>query len=262
MDGIHVADRSLLRGESIGKFGPRITVVTVVLNAVTVLEDAIKSIQNQKYENIEYIVIDGGSTDGTVELIHDYKHVISYWESEKDRGIYDAMNKALSLASGDWLLFVGADDELLVQLSDLVLKMTDRKAIYYGDVLFSETGEIYGGPFSRYELMQRNICHQCIFYPRSVYKTKFYSLAVGMQADYLYNIELWGNNIIFIYLRYTVSKFSIAGRSRGTSQEFERIKLAAIKNSFGVFYYALKLLRNMVVFMIKRAYGTLGVSRS
>ena len=91
---------------------PLVTIVTSVLNADEYFERSILSIVNQTYQNIEYIIIDGASTDNTLALIKKYEDYISYWISENDNGIYDAWNKALLRASGCWITFLGADDYL------------------------------------------------------------------------------------------------------------------------------------------------------
>lgn len=92
---------------------PLLTIVTVVFNAESTIEDSIKSVIFQSYDNIEYIVIDGGSNDNTLDIIKKYNHAIDYWISEKDSGIYEAMNKALSVSNGKYIFFMGADDELI-----------------------------------------------------------------------------------------------------------------------------------------------------
>ena len=87
------------------KMNDKVTIVTITYNAEAVLEETILSIINQSYDNIEYIIIDGGSTDGTVDIIKKYSDKISYWISEPDDGIYFAMNKAIEQASGQWINF-------------------------------------------------------------------------------------------------------------------------------------------------------------
>ncbi|MCI5136399.1 MAG: glycosyltransferase [Candidatus Electrothrix sp. AW2] len=89
---------------------PLITVITVVFNGVQRLEETILSVIGQTYDNVEYIIIDGGSTDGTLDIIRKYEHAIDYWVSEKDRGIYDAMNKGIDLTTGEWMNFMNAGD--------------------------------------------------------------------------------------------------------------------------------------------------------
>jgi len=89
---------------------PLISIITVVFNGEKYLEETIQSVINQTYNNIEYIIIDGGSTDGTLDIIKKYENQIDYWVSEKDAGIYDAMNKGLKLSSGEYISFLNADD--------------------------------------------------------------------------------------------------------------------------------------------------------
>ena len=89
---------------------PKISVITVVLNNKSTIEETIKSVLNQKYPNLEYIIIDGGSTDGTLDIINKYNEQIDYLKSEKDLGIYDAFNKGLKIASGDLIGFINSDD--------------------------------------------------------------------------------------------------------------------------------------------------------
>jgi glycosyltransferase involved in cell wall biosynthesis len=92
---------------------PLITVITAVLNCSATIEKTIRSVLNQSFESVEYIIIDGGSTDGTLDIIRHYEHEIDYWVSEPDKGIYDAWNKGITLASGQWIAFLGADDTFL-----------------------------------------------------------------------------------------------------------------------------------------------------
>ncbi|MCT7487108.1 glycosyltransferase [Aliarcobacter cryaerophilus] len=89
---------------------PLISIVTAVYNGEKYLEQTIQSVLNQTYKNIEYIIIDGGSTDGTIDIIKRHEDKITYWISEKDNGIYDAWNKGIRVSKGDWIGFLGADD--------------------------------------------------------------------------------------------------------------------------------------------------------
>jgi len=89
---------------------PLLTVITVVFNGARTLEATVQSVLGQTYRNIEYIIIDGGSTDGTLDIIRKYEHAIDYWLSEPDKGVYDAMNKGINAANGIWLNFLNGND--------------------------------------------------------------------------------------------------------------------------------------------------------
>jgi glycosyltransferase involved in cell wall biosynthesis len=92
---------------------PLVSVITSVLNGAETIRNCIESVLRQDYPNVEHIVIDGGSTDRTLEVLRQYDDRIALWRSQPDRGIYDAWNKALLEARGEWICFLGADDELL-----------------------------------------------------------------------------------------------------------------------------------------------------
>jgi glycosyltransferase involved in cell wall biosynthesis len=119
------------------KSKPIISIITVVLNDKKNIENTIKSILEQNYKNIEYIVIDGGSTDGTVEVINKYKDKINYWISEKDRGIYDAFNKGLEKVQGDLVGFVNSGDLLTLKSLEYLVdyyKKYPNKDFFFGSV--------------------------------------------------------------------------------------------------------------------------------
>lgn len=117
---------------------PLITVVTVVYNGEQFLEETILSVIKQTYDNVEYIIIDGGSTDGTLDIIKKYEHAIDYWVSEKDKGIYDAMNKGIDLATGSLIGLLNADDYyfnnlIFIELSKI--HFLNKASVYYGDMV-------------------------------------------------------------------------------------------------------------------------------
>lgn len=118
------------------KRNPKISIVTVVYNGELTLESTILSVVNQDYQDTEFIVIDGGSTDSTIDIIKKYESNITHWVSESDKGIYDAMNKGLQLATGDWLIFIGCDDLVLNVLHRIAPILTDNNSLYYGNAFF------------------------------------------------------------------------------------------------------------------------------
>ena len=114
---------------------PLISVITVSYNAASIIEQTILSVINQTYSNIEYIIIDGGSTDGTIDVIKKYQSKISYWISEPDKGIYDAMNKGIKIATGDWINFMNCGDSFYTNqiIEEIFCTPKDKYDVIYGN---------------------------------------------------------------------------------------------------------------------------------
>ncbi len=111
----------------------RITIITVVYNRADTVEQTILSVLGQTYKDIEYIIIDGGSDDGTISIIKKYEAKISYWISEKDKGIYHAMNKGILRANGDYIQFLNADDFFVDK--DIIKKVVNKLKKFLPDIL-------------------------------------------------------------------------------------------------------------------------------
>lgn len=111
---------------------PKISIITAVFNRVDKIEQSILSVVNQTYDNIEYIIIDGGSTDGTVDIIKKYKNRISYWISEPDNGLYNALNKGIKVATGEYIQVIGSDDCLydVHTIEHVVKELCDRPDVF------------------------------------------------------------------------------------------------------------------------------------
>lgn len=116
---------------------PKLSVITVVFNRKADLEKTIESIRSQTYSNIEYIVVDGKSSDGTVDVIKKFadQNIIHKWISEKDRGLYDAMNKGLEMASGDYFWFMNAGDEIFSDITVQDFFTISNADVFYGDAM-------------------------------------------------------------------------------------------------------------------------------
>ncbi|WP_377157432.1 glycosyltransferase family 2 protein [Roseateles sp. UC29_93] len=228
---------------------PLITIATVVRNGAATLEATIRSVAAQTFTDMEYVVVDGGSTDGTLDILRRHEAHVTTWISESDKGIYDAMNKALALARGRWLLFLGADDTLTAPdiLAKVAAMLDDARTVFYGDVILKSSGRAYCGEMSTYRLMQQNICHQAIFYPAEIFRSKPYDLDAGLLADYKYNIELWGAGVPFTHVPLAVSLFEDAGASSRPDKKFESMRLALIDQHLGWPHGLIKRVRNLLV---------------
>jgi glycosyltransferase involved in cell wall biosynthesis len=215
-----------------------ITIAIVVYNGSDTISETIKSILNQTYKKIELIVIDGGSTDRTKDILLKYNKDLIRWISEPDNGIYDAMNKALKFAHGDWILFLGCDDILYSSctIDNVVKKFKNRDYIYYGRVVRNSDYRSYEGRCSKTYLQFRNICHQAIFYPKCVYKNELYNTKYKILADYEYNIRVF-NKFRFIFINEIISVYNIEGiSSRLKDVEFENDKEEIIYKNYSFFY--------------------------
>lgn len=175
----------------------KISVVTVCYNAVNDIEKTILSVINQTYPNVEYLIIDGGSTDGTMDVVNRYKDKIDIIVSEPDKGIYDAMNKGIDRATGEWINFMNAGDYLvdnfvLQSLSSIIDADTLKCDFYYGNSVqvFSkhmESKKPFGLKFL-YQSMP--FSHQCIFAKKEILLKHRFSLQYKLASDYelfLYN---------------------------------------------------------------------------
>lgn len=228
----------------------KITVCTVVFNAADNIENTINSVLSQDYADIEYVIIDGESSDGTQEILKKYENKISRLLIEKDKGVYDAMNKALDLAQGDFLIFMNAGDtfvgpDVLTRTAELI---KDGSAVYYGNVIYVNKGKdisyFHGGKFGKHRLSMKNICHQSVFYPKPVYKKYKYDLRYKVFSDYVYNLTLVSSKIKFIYINIVISFFETGGLSSSTPDEqFIKDRPKIILDKLGVYYCAYYLIK-------------------
>lgn len=190
---------------------PKISVVTVCYNAVKEIEKTILSVLNQTYPNIEYIVIDGGSTDGTVDVIKKYVDRLAYWVSEPDKGIYDAMNKGIKVATGEWIGFLNAGDWYYKDdsLDNMINKHHNNRAgVIYGYLIH----HFPYGDFVRKHIPLENfnrcmpIGHPATIVRLSLIKEKGFNLKYKIAGDYdmLYSLYLKGHEFESVPVLITV----------------------------------------------------------
>lgn len=225
---------------------PLISIIIVTLNAEDHLDNCIISILNQLYHNIEIIVFDGGSTDSTVSILEKYSQNITYWQSEPDKGIFDAMNKAIKKAKGEWLYFMGADDQLLEGFSLMTGKLKNSHTIYYGDMSYN--GERTDRKkYTAYRLSKETICHQAIIYPSEVFKHYQYDLTYPLAADWALNLNLWADKQFnFKFYPLMIADFSLTGASSiQKDQRFLNDLPILIKEKLGWAVYLRFLLKQL-----------------
>lgn len=212
-----------------------ISIVMPTFNCESVLIRALESIAHQRYLRKELIVIDGGSTDNTLNLLGQFGDVINEWVTEPDLGIYDAMNKGVKIAKGDWIYFMGADDILVNCLHKVATQLKSPKIIYYGDVYLPEKNKVYSGSFKWHTLVTKNINHQSIFYPRQVFDQYKFDLKYPILADYDLNIRIWGDRKFkFKYVPILVALHNAKGvSSYKTDEAFQADKPSLISSYFG-----------------------------
>jgi len=166
---------------------PCVTVITVLRNGKNTIENTILSVINQTYSNIEYIIIDGASTDGTLDIIKKYEEKFDYWISEPDKGIYYAMNKGVDLATGEWVIFINSGDSFYSRfVLDEFIKhcSTVNAPVFYGDanfILKNKQKIIKPGLLSKKNHM--TFCHQASFVKTNLLKELHFDTTYEICAD-------------------------------------------------------------------------------
>lgn len=223
----------------------RVTVIIVTYNAAATLQKSLDSVYMQSYPDIELIVIDGNSNDTTKDILIANNDKIDYWKSEPDCGIYDAMTKALKRATGNWIYFLGADDDLLPDFSNMVKELKHPNTIYYGSVHTRGLKPL--GEVSDYYLAKHGIIQQSIVYPKVVFEKYSYNLKYRSSADFALNMQCFGDkNLKFVHLNYVIANFShdgVSGQSR--DMVFEKDKPTLILKNFGIKFWFRFLLRRL-----------------
>lgn len=173
-----------------GSRSPRLSVITVVRNGEKVINACIDSVLAQGIEDLEYIIIDGASTDRTMDVVRSYGEAISICVSEPDKGLYDAMNKGLRLAKGNFIHFLNSDDRYLNSgvLNSLLPELKDGEVLY-GQIVYVEedgTRRILGQPFLwETELRGSRVPHMSLFVPKACFdEVGEFDLSLRVAADY------------------------------------------------------------------------------
>lgn len=215
------------------------SIIIPTFNSVKTIKLCIDSIINQTFADYEILLMDALSVDNTLSIIESYNDSRIKIYSEKDKGVYDAMNKGISKSKGEWLYFIGSDDILFDNnilfniFSDI--EKTDR--IIYGNVLikgetsWAKDNQIYDGFFNLEKLLLKNICHQSIFYNKKVFENRKYNIQYKICADWDFCLYAY-SKYKFKYTELTIAGFSGGGISSTSTDSFHKDKWSNILDYF------------------------------
>lgn len=199
---------------------PLVSVLTVCKEAEGTIEQTLLSVLNQTYTDIEYIIVDGASTDGTISVIEKYKNEIDYIISEKDHGLYDALNKALSLASGDFILILNADDWYEKTTVERLLTISNETGFAVVGALaryIAKDGSSYilrSMPFDHSIYFRMPLRHETLLIPRTIYqRAGGYRTNFKIIGDYDFAIRLYGLGISYFEIQEPLLNFRTNGIS-------------------------------------------------
>ena len=208
-------------------FKPKLSVITIVYNNVRDVERTINSVINQTYDNIEYIIVDGASIDGTVDVLNRYRKHFSKFISEPDKGIYDAMNKGLALATGDYVLFMNSGDELYTvdTVTDVFASAKDAD-IYYGETeMINDAGLSLGR--RRHKAPPNftwkdfnygmSISHQAIYIRREI--SEYYDTSYNLSADIDWILKAAKKATKIVNVNSYVARYLVGGMSKKRHRE-------------------------------------------
>ncbi len=215
----------------------KFSIITINYNNIEGLKRTINSVISQTYKNFEYIVIDGGSTDGSKELIEKYQDHLAFWCSEPDKGVYNAMNKGIDHAKGEYINFMNSGDSFYDKntLTDISKEdmVTD---VLYGDWIrvYSDHEEFRKAP-TKADLAffyDRNICHQAMFIKREAHLNNKYDERFKIYADWALWQQLALKDYSFQYIPQTICKFEAITGISEKNRKACKIEIGIIKKSY------------------------------
>ncbi|TFF35160.1 glycosyltransferase family 2 protein [Mucilaginibacter psychrotolerans] len=221
---------------------PTLSVITVVYNNVADIGRTLLSVMNQTYQEIEYIVIDGGSKDGTLEIINAYRSRIAKFVTEPDKGIYDAMNKGLALATGDYVIFMNSGDEFYAgDTVEKVFATADGADIYYGETeMVNAQRESLGQ--RRHQAPAKfnwrsfkygmSVSHQAIYIRRELAEP--YDAAYQLSADIDWIIRAAKKAKKVVKVDGYVAKYLVGGMSKAKHRQSLEERFAIMRRHYGL----------------------------
>lgn len=209
-----------------------VTIITVCRNHAKELEKTIQSVENQTWQKKEYIVIDGASTDETLEVIQKHGGSITQWISEPDQGIYDAMNKGIRLSQGQWVIFMNAGDTFAsTDTLQRVFQESQEADVIYGDVIKGEHVKKAEPPHNAHRMF---FCHQSAFVKTSCLREFPFDTSHRMSADFKQIKQLYLSGKTFKQLDFPVAVFDTQGVSNTSRSAglYDNIRVIRETDSF------------------------------
>jgi len=205
-------------GASIGfeNTRPLVTIITIVFNGEKTIQRTIESVKEQTYSNIEYVIIDGGSTDKTIEIVKRNEANIAFWKSEKDKGISDAFNKGIEVSRGSIIGFLNADDWYNPDTIERIVPYFDEFSVVYGDVQFWDGSESKHRTYADHNKLNQGmtLAHPAVFIKRSMYERYgLFNLEFKIAMDYEFIAKLYFNKESFYSINDILVNMSLGGLS-------------------------------------------------
>jgi Glycosyl transferase family 2 len=236
---------------------PLISVITVVFNGKNTLEQTIQSVINQTCSHFEYIVVDGGSTDGTVDIIGKYDKYIERWISEKDCGIYDAMNKGIKLSKGEWLIFMNCGDLFVNNECLEKVPLDNQIDFYYSDTILFNGQSVKIRECSH---KKKHVIHQSIVYQKKLHDSYSYLVHKGLTiSDYLFFRA--NDNKKWQKLSYPISLYNTFGVSTtGSTHSMQKAFVDFLQGDLSYFGTIARILEIQIKYYIRKMLFALKIS--
>jgi glycosyltransferase involved in cell wall biosynthesis len=228
---------------------PLVTVVTVVYNGAETLEKTIQSVIKQTYASVEYIVIDGASTDGSVDIIKNYEMKITEWLSEKDTGIYNAMNKGIKLATGEWICFLNCgdvfvDNQVIQRIADNI--QSSNPDIIYGNILIEQRDGTFYERVAKEpcNIHRMHFCHQSAFVKTELLRNYPFDERHKLSADLKFFKQCYYDKRTFVHANFPVVVYDTSGVSNVQRNKGLRDNIAVIREvdkGFNKYLFFLRL---------------------
>lgn len=206
------------------------TIIIPVFNAAATLAKALETVLQQSYKNFEVLILDNFSTDSSLQVAKGFADARIKIFSAKDKGVYDAMNKGIALAGGEWLYFFGSDDHLYDAnvLQDVAAFIKNNNCtVVYGKINSERFGGEYGCEFNAEKILHQNIGHQAIFFHRTVFeRTGNFNLRYKTQADWDHNLRwFFAKHIKHCFFNRLIAGYADGGLSAGGDPLFEQHRI-------------------------------------